>query len=46
MNFDEMLSKVLEIFPDAEAHEGFDGEIVIATGMTATTDGTVIPLED
>jgi hypothetical protein len=32
MTFDEMVGKVLDIFPDALFHDGEDGEIVILTG--------------
>ena len=33
MNFDEMVAQVLPIFPDAIFDEGFEGEVVIATGF-------------
>jgi hypothetical protein len=33
MTFDEMLTKVTEIFPCADAQEDNDGQLVIYTGM-------------
>jgi hypothetical protein len=33
MDFDELLAKVLPIFPDALFSEGHEGEVVIATGL-------------
>lgn len=44
MTLNELIGKVLELFPDAIVDEQ-DGEIVIATGMTETEDGTIVPLE-
>lgn len=39
MTFDEMLAKVLEIFPHAEVSEAVDGEIVIHTKMQEAVTG-------
>jgi hypothetical protein len=46
MTFDELISKVLDIFPDAFVGQEYDGEIVIATRMTETADGKIVPMKE
>ena len=41
MTFDEMLRKVLVIFPDAEAGEDSDGQIVIYTDVELAPNGMI-----
>lgn len=41
MTFDEMMGRVLEIFPDAEVDER-DGEIIIATGLAEDAAGNLV----
>lgn len=43
MTFDEMVGKILEIFPDALFSEDHSGEINISTGMTLKNN-TVIKM--
>jgi hypothetical protein len=38
MKFDEMVGKVLDLFPEAFFHEGEDGEVVISTGFRLVND--------
>jgi hypothetical protein len=45
MNFDDMMRKILELFPEAIVEEVLTGEITIATGMTENADGYIVPLE-
>jgi hypothetical protein len=45
MTFDEMLKKVLEIFPNAVAEEDESGELVIST-RTYLEDDKVTPLQE
>jgi hypothetical protein len=41
MKFDEMLGKVLEIFPEALFHDDETGEVVISTGFRLVNDELV-----
>ena len=41
MTFDEMMSKVLNLFPDALVNERINGEIFIETGMKIADDRLV-----
>ena len=43
MTFDEMVAKVLPIFPNAEFSE-VSGEVIVSTGMRLDND-TLIPFE-
>ena len=42
MTFDEMLQKVLEIFPNAQADEDNEGQLVIYTDRQVNKDGNVV----
>lgn len=44
MKFDEMLGKVLEIFPEALFHDDETGEVVISTGFRLEGDN-LVPME-
>jgi len=41
MTFDEMVSKVLEIFPDALFSEDLEGEINISTGTILKNNNVI-----
>jgi hypothetical protein len=41
MKFDEMLERVLEIFPEALFHDDEKGEVVISTGFRLVNDELV-----
>ena len=45
MNFDEMVGKVLEVFPNAIFHDDELGEVIISTGLKLS-DNELIPMED
>jgi hypothetical protein len=45
MKFDEMLEKVLEIFPEALFHDDETGEVIISTGFRLVND-ELIPMEE
>lgn len=45
MTQDEMLAKVLEIFPDAEVSEDNYCQVVIYTACEIDDDGYVVPSE-
>ena len=46
MNFDEMVAKVLPIFPDAIFDEHMDnGELIISTGFRLSNN-ELIPMEE
>lgn len=46
MKFDEFMLKVLELVAEATVEEDEDGQLVINTGLTLTTDNEVIPMEE
>ena len=46
MTTDELIRKVLLILPDAELGEDNDGQIVIYTGLTEQSAGTVTPMAE
>ena len=45
MEFNEMLGKVLQIFPEALFHDGEDGEVIISTGFRLEGDN-LVPMEE
>ena len=45
MKFDEMLGKVLELFPEALFHDEENGEVIISTGFRLVND-ELIPMEE
>jgi|APGre2960657404_1045060.scaffolds.fasta_scaffold134744_3 hypothetical protein len=45
MTFDEMLGKVLELFPEALFHDEENGEVIISTGFRLVND-ELIPMEE
>lgn len=45
MTFDEFMSKVLEVFPDALVSAGPTGELEVSTGFMFTEDGQVVRLD-
>jgi hypothetical protein len=45
MTFDEMLGKVLELFPEAIFHDEENGEVIISTGFRLVND-ELIPMEE
>lgn len=42
---DELMSKVLDILPNAVLDEDTTGEIIIATGLREVDDGNLEPIE-
>lgn len=46
MNFDELMTAILKILPEASFDEDNDGQIVIYTNMEETIDGTLIPFTE
>lgn len=45
MTFDEMLGKVLELFPEALFHDEENGEIIISTGFRLV-NSELMPMEE
>ena len=46
MKFDEIMRKVLTMFPDAELGEDNDGQLVIYTGLIGNSEDDWIPIEE
>jgi hypothetical protein len=46
MNMSDLMSKILEILPNAVFGEEDNGEILIATGLVENKDGTLKDLDD
>ena len=42
----ELMSKILEILPNAVFGEESNGELLIATGFVEAKDGTLVELDD
>ncbi len=42
MTFDEMLGKVLELFPEALFHDEENGEVIISTGFRLVQENSFI----
>ena len=45
-NFNDLIDKMLEIFPDAIIEEDGDGQIVITTGLTTDENDNLISMEE
>lgn len=45
-NMEELMSKVLEIFPEAIFDEEDDGNIVIITNLREDEDGNIVEFEE
>ena len=45
MDANELIRKVLELFPTATIGEDNDGQIVIYTDLAETPDGWIVPYE-
>lgn len=46
MTFDDLMRKVLDIFPNATLDEDNYGQIVIYTDLMETKDGEVVPFTE
>jgi hypothetical protein len=46
MTHDELMTKMLDVFPDALLDEDADGQLIIHTGLTFGSDGSVVSMED
>lgn len=44
--FNDLIDKMLEIFPDSIIEEDGDGQIVITTGLTTDDNDNLIPMEE
>ena len=45
-NIDELMSKALELFPDALIEEEDDGNIVVITNLRRDADGNIVEFEE
>lgn len=43
--FDDLMAKVLEIFPNAIVSEDSNGEVVVSTGYQVHKSGHLMPME-
>lgn len=45
-NFNDLIDKMLEIFPDSIIEEDGDGQIIVTTGLTTDDNDNLIPMEE
>lgn len=46
MSFDEFMSQVVSVFPDAIVEQALDGELVIHTNLKMSGADTVVDVDD
>ena len=46
MKFDEIMRKVLTMFPDAQLEQDLDGQLIVYTGLIGNSEDDWIPMEE
>ena len=46
MKFDDIMRKVLTMFPDAQLEQDLDGQLIVYTGLIGNSEDDWIPMEE